>query len=109
MRRLLHCLEFAFILAVTFPVSLLPLAAAQYLGDMFGVLAYHLLKGRKKIALEGIRKTLEAGCLQEHLSPEEIASNSFKNLGRSFIELIKIYRNRRTHLQCRDHRGHGEL
>jgi KDO2-lipid IV(A) lauroyltransferase len=58
---------------------------------MLGVSIFHLWRSRRNIAVENMQKSIQAGGLEIPESPESIARASFKNFGRSSVEVIKIY------------------
>jgi len=85
----------AFILA-SLPVALLPIRVAVALGGATGRLAYLLLGGARRTAVENIRSSLPhlqalPGWVPGHGSPEEIARRSFANIGRTAVEVIKLF------------------
>jgi KDO2-lipid IV(A) lauroyltransferase len=51
--------------------------------------AFFVWKSRRKIALENIAASISSGNIEGN--PEDIARENFRNLGRSLVEIIKIY------------------
>jgi KDO2-lipid IV(A) lauroyltransferase len=94
MRRIFHLLQAVAILAVTYPISLLPLSLITKLGELLGTATYHVWKSRRRIAVDNISHALHSGCLSSTETPEHIARESFRHLGTSVMELIKVYHNR---------------
>ncbi len=87
MKRLLWILQTAGVLIIFFPFSFLPGAA----GGSLGILLYRLWASRRRIALDNLMKS---SVWKEHSltgSPEEVIKESFRNLGRSFVEVVKMY------------------
>ncbi|TAN43458.1 MAG: lipid A biosynthesis acyltransferase [Nitrospirae bacterium] len=91
MKRLLRLAEFGALILLSLPFALLPMRMALETGALLGASVFKIWKSRRKIAVENIRKTIELGEIKSSCNPEEIALECFKNLGRSFIEVIKIY------------------
>lgn len=79
------------VLILIIPLSLIPSRLIVLVGGILGRIAFSLWKSRREIALEGIRQSMERGCLPATDSPEKIALESFRHLGRSFAEIIKLY------------------
>ena len=91
MRRLRQILFFAALAAVAFPVAVLPHRIALKAGDALGLLAYIFWKSRRTIALDNLRGAVERGAIRLDRDPESLIRQNFRNFGRSFIEVIKIY------------------
>ncbi len=87
MKRFLHGVQAAAFFVFSFPLSLLPPEG----GELLGLLLYHVWKSRRTIAIDNLRKCVDLGALSLTQSPEEVIRENFRNLGRSFIEIIKIY------------------
>ena len=94
MKKVFHFLQFILVLLVTFPVSLLPLRSALSLGGLLGTCTYLIWKSRRAIALDNIRKAINHNCLSDSLSPEDVALGLFRHLGKSFVELVRVYHGR---------------
>lgn len=80
---------------VSLPVLLLPTPVAVGLGGAAGHLAYFILGRARRAALENIRAALPhlrtLPEWQEDLhTPEKIARQSFANLGKTVVEIIKL-------------------
>lgn len=87
MKRILWGIQAVGILIVFLPFSLIPAAA----GDILGVMLYRLWPSRRRIAIDNLMRSALFKELSSERSPEEIIRESFKNLGRSFVEVVKIY------------------
>ncbi|HWR58246.1 MAG TPA: lysophospholipid acyltransferase family protein [Thermodesulfovibrionales bacterium] len=87
MKKILWIFQAAGILIVFFPFSFLPVG----LGGPLGVLLFHAWRSRRRIAIDNLMKSVELNALSLSESPEEIIKESFRNLGQSFIEIVKIY------------------
>ncbi|MBF0329061.1 MAG: lysophospholipid acyltransferase family protein [Nitrospirae bacterium] len=91
MKRLFWLIEFAILILLSLPFALLPMRIALKTGALLGSFVFNIWTSRRKIAIENIQKTIELGEIKSSDKPEKIALECFKNLGRSFIEIIKIY------------------
>lgn len=87
MRRVWWGLQAILFLVCSLPLSLLPVKA----GELFGLILYHLWKSRREIATDNLKRSIALHALSLPHSPEEVIREHFKNLGLSFIEIIKIY------------------
>jgi len=88
MKKALWVLQAAGVVMLSLPLSLLPVRA----GELLGLLLYYVWKSRRAIATENLRKSIELGAVSTAQSPEEVIKENFRNFGRSFIEVIRIYR-----------------
>ncbi len=91
MRRARWLLEIALFASLSFPIAVIPYTFAVKVGGVLGLLLFYVWGGRRRIAVENIRKTLQAGGLKITAPPEAVAREGFVNLGRSFAEVVKIY------------------
>ena len=87
MRRIIWGFQAAGILAVSFPLSFLPTGA----GELLGGFLYRIWKSRRRIAIDNLARSSASIGLSPDRSPEGIAEESFRNLGRFFVEVVKIY------------------
>ncbi len=69
----------------------MPLRLARRFGRAAGLLLYKIWASRRRIAVANIREAIGRGALETGSAAEKIAEDCFKNLGESFIEIIKIY------------------
>ncbi|BCB96977.1 lipid A biosynthesis acyltransferase [Dissulfurispira thermophila] len=83
------------IIAFSFPLAILPHRLALKVGEILGLLVFYIWQDRRKIAIENIKKTyankLTPLAVSNRTIAVSIARETFKNLGRSFAEIIKIY------------------
>ncbi len=91
MKRIKWFVEAVIVVALALPFAVLPRTIALKAGDLLGVLVFYLWRSRRKIAIENIEKAVKAGGLKLNASPYSVARKSFMNLGRSLVEVIKIY------------------
>lgn len=97
MKKALWLLEAGLFIIFSLPLAILPLSVSIKAGEMLGLLFFYIWGSRRRIAIENIEKTAISffssanppACGQ--LSASSIARETFKNLGRSFIEIVKIY------------------
>lgn len=81
-----YFLQVFLIILISFIIALLPKKIAIKAGDIFGLLLFYTWSSRRKIAIENI--------LSLDFFPKDavkICKESFKNLGKSLVEIIKIY------------------
>jgi KDO2-lipid IV(A) lauroyltransferase len=69
-----------------FPLSFFPLKT----GEIFGLLLYHLWGSKRRIARENIEKSTLFNVLGAG-NAEDVIRENFRNIGRSFIEVVKVY------------------
>lgn len=91
MKRLWQFLAFAALVMITFPLAILPYPVALRLGDVFGILIHVFWRSRRKIAIENLQGAVERGALVLDADPPSVIRRNFRNLGRSLIEVVKIY------------------
>lgn len=85
MRRLLWLGELSIIIMVTLPFLFLPLSS----GRVLGLILYYLWRKRREIALENVRNAYASGAIKGE--PERIVKRHFEELGKSAIEIVKIF------------------
>ena len=91
MNHALWLLQFLLVIIATLPIALLPHRMALKLGDYLGVLCFFCWGSRRKIAIENLKAAVSRKSLTIGASPEEVIKQNFRNLGRSFVEVVKIY------------------
>lgn len=85
---------FILVLILCVPFFLLPLRLSIALGSALGRAAYILLRDRRAVTVDGIRHSIAAGTIEGTGTAEKIACDSFRHLGISFAELVKVYSGR---------------
>jgi KDO2-lipid IV(A) lauroyltransferase len=83
-KRIKRAVRFALLKAALLLVSRLPLAVAVKLGEALGTLAFHLARGERKKALDGLRRAFPLLPAAARLA---LAGRCFRHLGRSALEL----------------------
>jgi len=88
-KRLKRWLRYHLVRATLAGLSLLPLGAAQRLGEALGTLGFHLARGERRKALEGLSRAFPERTAAER---EALARDCFRHLGRMALELAVIDR-----------------
>ncbi len=91
MKKALWLFEACIILVLASPIAVLPLRCAVKAGEFLGLLLFYAWGSRRKIAIDNLIKSVRAGGIAIAEPAEEVIKENFKNLGRSFSEVIKIY------------------
>jgi Kdo2-lipid IVA lauroyltransferase/acyltransferase len=96
MKRISWALQAALFYLFTLVISSIPASLVPCFGRLAGLFLFHLLSGRRRVAIENIRQALpymqqspEWTCTLH--SPEEIARNTFINMGISLVETCRLY------------------
>jgi KDO2-lipid IV(A) lauroyltransferase len=88
MKKAVWLLEAGLFIVLSIPLAILPFKWSMKAGELFGLLLFYLWGSRRKIAIENIEKSEVRSQKSEVRS---IARETFKNLGKSFVEIIKVY------------------
>jgi len=91
MKRAVWLIEAGLSIILSIPLAVLPLQWAVKAGEALGLLLFYLWGSRRRIAIENLSKSVAVHALIITEPVEAIIRNNFKNLGRSFAEVIKIY------------------
>jgi Kdo2-lipid IVA lauroyltransferase/acyltransferase len=91
MKKVVWILEVVIVIVLSMPLAILPMSIALKVGDALGLLLFHVWGSRRKIAIDNLQKSVSAGGLLISEPAEAVIKSNFMNLGRSFIEVIKIY------------------
>jgi KDO2-lipid IV(A) lauroyltransferase len=91
MRRVLQLFYFLLIALISLPFAVLPYTLSMRIGEGMGGLLYYFWKSRRTIALENLRAAVSRGAMIIHASPESVIRQNFRNMGKSFVEVVKIY------------------
>lgn len=87
MKVLLWRLQAVAVFILSIPLSILPCKA----GEVLGLLLYYVWKSRRRIAIDNMQ---QSSLVLHGKTPESIIKENFRNLGRSFMEVVKIYHGR---------------
>lgn len=88
---MLQFIEAFFIIIFSAPLAILPLGWSLKTGEVLGLMLYYLWGSRRKIAISNLKTTLSLGAITISKPAEKIIQDHFRNLGRSFAEILKIY------------------
>jgi len=91
MRRALQFFSFVLMVLFSLPFVLIPFAISLKIGEMMGVLLFRLWKSRRSIAIENLRSAVARGAVIIDSTPESVIKQNFRNMGKSFVEIVKIY------------------
>lgn len=96
MKRICWAIQVAFFYLFTLTISYIPSRLVPLVGRYIGLLVFHALVGRRKIAIENIRLALpfmkqQAGWSSALETPEDIARETFVHLGLSIVEICRLY------------------
>ena len=91
MKKAVRLLEAGLLFLLSFPLAVLPLRWSGKAGEILGLLLCHLWKSRRQIAIQNLQAATARGTVSISVPPEEVIRENFRNLGRSFSEVIKIY------------------
>jgi KDO2-lipid IV(A) lauroyltransferase len=90
-RRAVWLLEAVLFFIVSIPLAILPIQLSKKVGEILGLFLFHIWGSRRRIAIENLETTVASGAITISEPAEKIIKDNFKNLGRSFAEIIKIY------------------
>ncbi len=103
MKRVLWILQAGFLYLFTLVAAVFPERSLYGFGRLIGLLMFRIMGARRRVAIDNIRQALpymkqspEWTCPFE--TPEEIARETFINLGRSFLEACRLYHGRDNRL-----------
>jgi KDO2-lipid IV(A) lauroyltransferase len=91
MKRALWLFQAFLVLIPTFPIAILPLPLAYKVGEFMGLAFFLAWGSRRRIAIENLERAVSAGGLSITEPAGKLIEENFKNLGRSFVEIVKIY------------------
>lgn len=91
MRHLLWLVQAGGLVLLVLPVALMPYRLAMAFGHGMGLAIHSVWSSRRRIAVENVRIAVARGALPASVVPEQVVRDFFRHLGRSIIELIKIY------------------
>jgi KDO2-lipid IV(A) lauroyltransferase len=91
MKRILWFVEFLFLVLITLPIAILPYRVSLKVGEALGRLLFLLWASRRKIAVDNLQDAVSRGAITLRSSPEAEIKKNFINLGKSFVEVLKIH------------------
>lgn len=78
----------------TLPLALMPYKTAMKTAALGGRIFFGLWSSRREFAVDNVRRAVEQGALPKDINPEETARESFCHMGRSFVEIVRLYHGR---------------
>jgi len=93
MKRAVWFFEFIVFVIVSIPFAILPLKWSKKAGELLGLFVFYLWQSRRRIAIQNLNAVIASGALS-FSEPEKIIRDNFKNLGKTFSEVVKLYYNR---------------
>lgn len=91
MKKAAWFFEAGLFILLSLPLAVLPLRWSMKVGEILGLLLFSLWGSRRRIAVGNLEASVSHGALSVPGPAEKIIRDNFKNLGRSFIEVIRIY------------------
>lgn len=91
MKKAVWLLEAGLFIILSIPVAILPLKLSIKAGEILGLLVFYLWGSRRRIAIENLKNSISSNAITTAEPAEKVIRDNFKNLGKSFAEVIKIY------------------
>lgn len=91
MKRAVWLIEAGLFVLLSMPLAILPLRWAKKAGELLGLLLFYIWANRRKIALDNLRDSVSANALIISETVSKVIKDNFRNMGKSFVEIIKIY------------------
>ncbi|MEJ2696093.1 MAG: lysophospholipid acyltransferase family protein [Candidatus Sulfobium sp.] len=91
MRRVIWLCQFFLVVVFTAPVALLPYRVSLKVGEVLGSSIIFFWRSLRAIAVENLRAAVRRRSISIDASPEEVIKRNFRNLGKSVVEVLKIY------------------
>lgn len=91
MNHVLWLLQSLLVVIATLPIALLPYRLSLKLGEGLGNLLFLCWGTRRRIAIENLRAAVSRNALSISAAPDDVIKQNFRNLGKSFVEVVKIY------------------
>lgn len=91
MKQVIWFVQFLLVVLVSLPFAFLPDRISLRLGDLSGLLLFRLWRERRSIAVRNISAAMARGAIAVSETPEAVIRQHFRNLGKSFAEIVKIY------------------
>jgi KDO2-lipid IV(A) lauroyltransferase len=100
MKKAFHLTQAAVFYLFTLAAALLPACSADATGALVGRLMFYLIPGRRAVAADNIRQALPAMTAHrlwtdnESRDPDTLVRETFTNIGRSLVEVCRLYHGR---------------
>jgi Kdo2-lipid IVA lauroyltransferase/acyltransferase len=91
MKRLVWFLELIVFVVVSIPLAILPLKWSKKAGEVLGLFVFYLWQSRRRIAVQNLKAVIASGALSVSKPAETIIRDNFKNLGKTFSEVVRLY------------------
>ncbi len=91
MKRPAFFFQFVLLVFLTLPLAIVPRKISLKVGGFLGSLLFLFWRSRRHIAVENLKAAVARNAITTDSDPELIIRRNFRNLGKSFIEIIKIY------------------
>ncbi len=91
MKRQIWFFQFVLLVFLTLPLAIVPRKISLKVGGFLGSLLFLFWRSRRTIAIENLKAAVARNAITTDSDPELIIGRNFRNLGKSFIEIIKIY------------------
>src|SRR4030042_1505059 len=91
MKKAVWIVEICLLVFLSIPLGILPFRLSLKAGELYGLLLFYLWGSRRKIALQNLRNSILSNAIIISEPIKKIVRDNFKNLGKSFAEIIKIY------------------
>jgi len=91
MKKTVWLLEAGLFIILSVPLAILPLRWSMKAGEILGLFLFYLWGSRRRIAVENLRNAVASGSILLADTVETVIRDDFRNLGKSFIEVIRIY------------------
>lgn len=91
MKKAVWLLEAGLFFILSIPLAILPARFSTKAGETLGLLLFYIWGSRRRIAIGNLKASVSGGALHISEPAEKIIRDNFRNLGKSFTEVIKIY------------------
>ncbi|MDI6890071.1 MAG: lysophospholipid acyltransferase family protein [Thermodesulfovibrionales bacterium] len=91
MKRVVWLIEAILLLALSIPLAILPYRCSIKAGESLGLLLFYAWRSRRRVAIENLKRAILSKALTISDGVEKTIKDFFKNFGRSFAEVIKLY------------------
>jgi len=91
MKKAVWLLEVSLYIILSIPFAILPFKLSMKAGELLGLLVFYLWGSRRRIAIENLKTSISSNAIMISEPAEKVIRDNFKNLGKSLVEIIKIY------------------
>ncbi len=90
-RKVICFLEAILFIFLSILLAIMPFGWSLKCGEILGRLLFYIWKDRRQIAINNIQASIDIGALKTINSPQEIIKKNFENIGKAFVEVVKIF------------------